>query len=274
MEQTTQKQMTLSDIQKCACGVLEYIDTICQANEIKYYLSFGTCLGAIRHKGMIPWDDDIDIYMTREDFRRFSAVVEKTTNNHYKLVYFDKERDYFQPLPKMIDDRTIVYQTQQNAKPIGVWVDIFILDNVPNEEKKQKRFLKRIDFLNKSWMFAIKKKKFSAQTLRGKIYQLINYGWTLLIPFRYLATYIDWYAQKYNNSDCDYCCNLTHTINPFGETLDKNILGNGILVPFEGHMYRAPEDYHTYLSKRYGNYMQLPPEEKRSGHRSNITYMK
>lgn len=274
MEQTTQKQMTLSDIQKCACGVLEYIDAICKANDIKYYLSFGTCLGAIRHKGMIPWDDDIDIYMTREGFSRLSAVVEKSANDHYKLVYFDKERGYFQPLPKMIDDRTIVYQTQQRAKPIGVWVDIFILDNVPNDEGKKRSFLKKMDFLNKSWMFAIKKKKFSASSLKGNIHLFLKYGWTLLMPFRCLAAYTDKYAQKYNNIECDYCCNLTHTINPFGETLEKKILGNGVLVPFEGHMYRVPEDYHTYLSKRYGNYMQLPPEGSRKGHSSNRTYMK
>lgn len=272
MSQRRFYRMSLAEIQESACSILQFIDSVCTRNNILYYLSFGTCLGAIRHKDIIPWDDDIDIYMTRREFNRFSSVMKKEHDARYKLIYLDRSLGYYQPLPKVIDNNTIVYQTQQNTKPIGVWVDVFILDNVPDDADQRSLFLKRIDYLNKCWMFAIRKKKVTAKSFKGKIHQLLSFGWTYIIPFKYLARYVDKYAQKYNGIHTTYCCNLTHTINPFGETLDKSILSDGARVQFHGHLYRVPKEYDTYLRNRYGDYMKLPPEENRYGHSSNLTY--
>ena len=273
MSQIGKRQMSLVEIQESACSILEFIDSICTKNNIVYYLAFGTCLGAIRHKNIIPWDDDIDIYMFRSEYDRFASIMEKEQNTRYKLIYLDGTTGYYQPLPKVIDNKTVVYQTQQKTKPIGVWVDVFILDNVPDNETTRKQFLKRIEFLNRSWMFAIRRNKLTAETIKGKIHQFINYGWTYLVPFKYLALYVDRYSQKYNDIETTFCCNLTHTINPTGETLHKDILSEGVRVQFRRHFYRVPKDYDIYLTKRYGDYMQLPPEEKRYGHSSNKTYV-
>ena len=124
--------LTIDEIKQTELSILDYIDSVCKQHNVRYYLAYGTLLGAIRHKGFIPWDDDIDIYMLRSDYDRFIQLLSAEKENHYSLLSIYNDSDYFYEFAKVVDNRTSINANNLKAmRNEGVWVDIFPLDNVP-----------------------------------------------------------------------------------------------------------------------------------------------
>ena len=125
------EQMTLKEVQACQLEMLWYIYAFCQQQNIQYYLGYGSCLGAVRHQGFIPWDDDIDLVMFRADYARFEAAFNRQSGP-YRLLSVVTDDRYTLPLPKVIDTRTELNQTQQrDGLKLGVYIDLFVMDDVP-----------------------------------------------------------------------------------------------------------------------------------------------
>lgn len=259
------KKITKSeDLQRIENEILLFIKKICEENHISYFLAAGTVLGAVRHKGFIPWDDDVDLYMFREDYNRFREAMKGEADTPYKLLYIDTEPNYTLPLPKVIDTRTVLTQFRQREKmQLGVYVDVFILDNVPDEEKERERYLRKVLFLSKLWSAA--QNKDNDVGVKGiKIFlKRIAKRLLWLVGPRYFAEKLDVLAQKYNNTQTKLCGNMTYSTNLMEAFVPKTMYGKGVMLEFEGAMYQGPEKTEEYLRHFYGDYMQLPPIEQR-----------
>lgn len=250
--------------------ILKDISAFCDEKGIIYYLAYGTLLGAVRHKGFIPWDDDIDIMMTRQEFTRFKNEY-NNRHSKFKLLCFDIEDRFDSPLPKVIDTNTILVQTEvYEQMQLGLYVDIFILDNIPDDEKRRRRFLWNLSFLQKCWAFIRYKRRYPKYSPLFYIYKIAK---RVFKPM-FFVKIIDKYSQKYNFENTQCFGNINHCANRFKYIYNKTWFEEGTTVTFERNIYRAPKEWDAFLSCLYGNYMELPPIEKRVSEHIHSVYYK
>ena len=127
------ERMSKEELRKTQIGILDYFTNICEENGINYFLTYGTLLGAIRHKGYIPWDDDIDVAMLREDYDKLIDVFNTNNNSRYRFSCVENDPLCMYPFGKIIDENTILYERGEQGIEIGVYIDVFVYDNAPME---------------------------------------------------------------------------------------------------------------------------------------------
>ena len=237
----------------------------CEKNSIRYFLCGGTLLGAIRHKGYIPWDDDIDISMPRPDYDKFINTFNKP-NNYYQVIAMSNDRRYGFPFAKVHDTRTFVDELQYAKDHFGVYIDIFPIDGVGEDEQ-----VFRILRLRK--LLHTKKANYFQRTLLKKV--INSCGKIILLPFstHYILKMMDKEARKYPFGSTSRAGII---INPYGtrEIVDLTVFDNPIPMRFEDREYMVPAAYDKWLRSIYGDYMQLPPEDKRHSPHVSIAYWK
>ena len=222
--------------------MLEYFDTLCKANNIKYWLSSGTCLGAIRHGGFIPWDDDIDIEMLRDDYIKLEKVFLET--NEYVLQTWKNDKYYCLPFAKMRDKSTVIYNSLFKYK--GVFIDILVLERTPKILSQIAYFCRRI--LWKSYCIVKHRNKYSMLFFLLKF--LLFY---LLIPVCRLL------SKMFSNLEGNVYRHSLGTGWIDNIRIIDEILPT-INVTFEGIKFPVPQNYDKYLSRMYGDYMKIPEE--------------
>ncbi|MBQ8593364.1 MAG: LicD family protein [Bacteroidaceae bacterium] len=257
--------LSTKECKKRLLDILVAIDDICKRNNIKYQLAYGTLLGAVRHKGFIPWDDDIDIVLMRKDYEKLIGIL-RSQNVYSWLKLIDYQCDgYFYPFAKAVDNRTIA-RMEDNTTEHGLWIDIFPLDNVPDSEVECQGYLKRCKFLRALTIamttdFTNVKTKFSFKFIT----KLLLNGLAVCIGRYKIADYMIRCMQKYKSKNTENVCVL-FSIYIMREKMRREDLIDTIYTEFEGYSFPIPANYDMYLSKMYGNYMQLPPIEKRRTH--------
>ncbi len=265
------KELTIKEIQNIANDILKYIKTVCDDNGIKFYLAYGTALGAIRHKGFIPWDDDVDIFMERDEFDKFYSFMEKDQSK-YKLLYVNADKNYTLPLPKVIDTTTEWTQTNvREFMPLGVYVDIFILDNIPDDKDVREKHFNILDKKHKLWHFFQYKRNYTAKDpitlLKRLIYKIVN-------P-KIFAKQLDRIASKYNNDNTSYIGQMTFVTDPRNmQMFPREWFGDGVVVTFCDTEYLVPKEYDKFLTQCFGDYMTPPPVSERVSHHTYIAYKK
>lgn len=263
------------EIQRLSYEILKFFKEICDNNGITYYLAYGSALGAIRHHNFIPWDDDIDVYLTRSGLKKLEKVLGRKKHGNYKLLTVNLDSRYDLPLPKIIDTRTKLIQSNHfKPRMLGVYIDIFVLDNVPCDMNVRKSFFDELKKAENRWVF------FNYNPCeRSKISRMIHYcfnlvGYILNISHFY-AKRIDKIAQRYSSSNYSSVSNLTYEV--YGrekEVLESGVFGDGVYCMFGDYSFRVPKNYDLYLKTMYGNYTELPPIEKQISHHSFHSYWK
>lgn len=248
------KEIISEELKTIQLVLLQKTADFCEEKGLRYFLFGGTLIGAIRHKGFIPWDDDIDIAMPRPDYDRFIRTF-NDPSNYYQVIDMSNNKEYGFPFAKVHDTRTFVDELQYAKDHFGVYIDIFPLDGVKGDEQI-------IKVLRLRKILHTKKANFYQRTLSKKI--INTFGKLVLLPFSVhkILTLIDKEARKYPFGSTLKVANI---VNPYGprEIVDLACFKNHIYKEFEGRQYRIPVGYDAYLRSIYGDYMQLPPEDKR-----------
>lgn len=256
----------IKEIQNITLGILKEIKRICDSYGVLYYLDAGTLLGAVRHKGFIPWDDDVDICMLRSEYNKFIEAFRKSSKQKYKLLSLETDEKYSLPLPKVVDTRTKLIQLRQNEyEYIGVYVDIFVYDNIPDSESERMYAFSRQALLQKRWN-RFQYKPNSLNTPKQFMRKIIQYALKPINIQRFFALKINKFAVTYNNICTEYIGTMTYVCRREHEIYRRNWFGKGIEVPFEDALFRIPEDWDSFLRSMYGEYMELPPIEQRVSH--------
>lgn len=252
------KELQQEELKEVQMRILDYVDSFCRKNDIKYTLSGGTLLGAIRHGGFIPWDDDIDIQMLRSEYNKFTELWKKSHDNpNYELINIESGNNKGYPFGKIQDNRTVSYVG--NLQRLGVFIDVFPLDNVEDENDFSKRH-------------NVVKRLFK---IRGFVFSLMRRSQVHLFDGLYarLSAKINDVANKKNGKDCPYVFEMTSGL-LCKKPMPKSIFKIYKDVKFEDRTYMSVEDYDTYLTNTFGDYMKLPPVEKRVSHHSNSYFWK
>lgn len=268
-------ELDIDEMKQIELGILKYVKKVCEDNNLVYYLAYGTLIGAVRHHGFIPWDDDIDIQMPRSDYKKFSEIVRQDVDSPYKLLYFETDGRYSLPLAKIVDGRTSLHQTfQREMMPLGVYTDIFILDNVPNSAMKRAIQGWELDTLQKVWSASQNKNSNNSRAVTQQLKRLIRRCLCCIGPRRF-AERLDRIGQRYDKTTTSSVANLTWSTNRKKDTVRKTMFGEQpTFLLFEGIQFQVPEQYDEYLTHFFGDYMKLPPVEDQQPHHVVKAYLK
>lgn len=258
----SRQQLSLSEIKNIELEILRRFAKCCDENNFRYYLCGGTLLGAIRHKGFIPWDDDIDVLMPRPDYIKF---LEKNADTQQFNVGTIWNKSANIPFAKIFDVTTKIDQKYSNCINMEhLWIDIFPMDGLPDEDKRCIWLYKKARFYRK--MLSLSEAKYgTGTTLAKKVVKSIMYPLARLIGSERWVTLLDRYAQQYEFEKCENVGGVVWGYGP-QERMKKEEYIPYIEVEFEGHKFHAPKCYDKYLRNLYGDYNQLPPQNQRLNH--------
>ncbi len=263
------EEINLAELKKIQVQILNQVNDFCQKNKINYWLDCGTLLGAVRHKGYIPWDDDIDIGMLREDYNKFIDTFNKT-NRRYKLLCNENDKDYYFAFGKVIDTKTILYEPdEETGIKSGVYIDVFVYDNAPDDQKLMDKMFKKRDLYNKLRVAQLYKDEYDHTSIKKRIIRFFLNIYLHFLPIDYYTKKIIDNSKTYINDDTKCVGNFTSTTKFIG---NKRIFKSFTKLEFEGKKYPAPIGYDEWLKNIYGDYMQLPPKEKRVSHHEFKAY--
>lgn len=251
--------------------MLCWLNEICDKYDIQYFLIGGSEIGAIRHKGFIPWDDDIDIGMMRKDFDKLLSVYKQELLAEYDLQYrFCGNGSVWSNLCRIRDKRTTGIIDNQAGKDIahGVFIEIYPYDNLPNNRVAQKKMAKKVNNL-----IIILQDKIGQKACTGFRMKILKKIYTFKSPSQ-IDQMIENCCKKYNNMNTKYVGTLMTPsyVKSGTEVLERHCVEKTIIVPFENITARVPKGYDECLMKQYGDYMKLPPEVDRGKHHSDKVF--
>lgn len=252
-------------------NMLVEVDRFCRKNGICYFLTGGTLLGAIRHQGFIPWDDDIDIAMFRPDYDKFSLIFNNKYEGSLKWIDLNNTEDYYLPTGKIIDTRTLLIENVGYAVPIGVFIDVFPIDNIGEDKELAKIKITIKKLIERFMLLKYAKVSRPRSIIKNFIILLCK-----LCPFngRMIAKKRDEMNKKIIfEKSSKYVANLYGAWGIKEITLRSNF-ETSLKVEFEGHLFNIPSGFDNYLRDLYGDYMTLPPPDKRVSHHDNVAYWK
>lgn len=256
---------TLKHIQNVELMILKDFIDICDENQFDYYLFFGTEIGAVRHQGFIPWDDDIDVVLFREDYEKFLKVMENKNQDKYTVYDIRYNEQYFFQFGRLSLNGTYwaEYWDNQVDFKMGMHIDLFILDKVPNNKIKRFLYMRKCLYLCKLCSIAsIKVEEGSTlvKTIANVLHAIFNkIG---LTPKHYQKKLLKLF-KKYQDDDCKYWADLTMNEQPYFKMEDFKPAKE---VKFEDIYAKIPNNQEATLGQIFGDYMQLPPEEERVAH--------
>lgn len=258
-----EKRIEVDELKRIQLDILTIIDRFCRENGIKYSLGCGSMLGAARHKGYIPWDDDIDIYLLRDEYERLVNQFPEVYEN-IKLASLQRDRKWNRAYSKAYDIRTEM-QDAGNKYRIGVGIDVYPIDTVPEEKGEWLKY----DRIRRGYQ-RLYEWKISMLFRKGRAwwkYLFLPLTKILLLPFsaRRIAIFIEHYSMKYRRTQSPYvfeCCQGIMQKNPFKRSAMEHLID----MPFEDRIVSGMRDYDEYLSNAYGDWRELPPVEKRVAH--------
>lgn len=244
--------------------ILKAVDNVCAAHNLHYYIWAGTMIGAVRHKGFIPWDDDLDIAMPRPDYDRLVSHAKEWMPQRYELVCAENDAEYPLPFGKIQDSQTTLIERMHLRYLGGIYIDVFPIDGAPKGFIAQKLHFARYEYYKRvlyllhrdpykhghgpsSWVPLLCRKVYTMKQVQAKIRAILH---------------------KY---DYDRCTLVADYDDGSHGIMSKTVIGKPTPYPFEGINVMGVSDYHTYLSRKYGDYMTIPDHAEQRQH--NFHYL-
>ena len=259
------KEVTdISEIQQMELGIMEYIHEVCHKIGVKYFLAYGSLIGAVRHQGFIPWDDDMDICMLRDDYEKLQNYLIAHPDERYEVMSYKNNVNYVYPFMKIQDNQTyLVEEDVRIDSNMGIYVDIFPVDGYEDDQAFKDKMTK-----------IIKKRQLSCYTFKGitntksVVNSMIRYISVIIFYFTNTNKYvsqIDELAKSRKVEDYELVDYVVY------KDMNKPVWKREWLEQveagsFEGKEFMIPKHYHEILTSDYGNYMQLPPVEQQVSH--------
>jgi phosphorylcholine metabolism protein LicD len=260
------KKIELRELQLIMLDLMKTLRDFCNANGLRYFLAGGTLLGAARHKGFIPWDDDADVYLPYEDYRRFVDTF--PVGGRYEVVNWEKNPEFVLDWAKLVDNTTIM---QHGGYPVrwshGVSICVFPIYGYPDDENEIIQKRRRDTLLDMKWYWYCNAKDVIKTKLQDIRQDIVN-----------LKNDMSFYSSPCTANGCNM--HIATSVNNI-DTCDTIFKPRWyapvkwfepILLEFEGEQFTAPKCYDQHLKMRYGNYMVLPPENERINHKTDNYY--
>lgn len=258
------KEIGTNELRELQMQILDYVDAFCRKHDIRYTISGGTLLGAVRHGGYIPWDDDIDIQMKRDEYNRFTELwnKEKVHHRYIELVNIESGNNMGYPFGKVHDTRTVTFLGKYERT--GVYIDIFPVDGVKDEEDFRNRheqikqlYIQRFHILEKtlSRMESFNLKRFIRMLLHPVPHKTYNQ----------IAEEINTLAQLNSHMNCPYAFEMISGLK-CKQPIPTEVFSEYTDIKFENRNYMSVRDFDKYLTLTFGDYMTPPPTKKRTKH--------
>ena len=249
---------SVRDVQDKILETMKYIDKLCRENGIVYYIMGGTALGAIRHGGFIPWDDDLDIFMTPEEYKKFKEAFERDNSDKFVIQEWKTTKNYLEYSKVRMNETTFIEDVYKDRKDMhhGIYVDIMILHKVPMSRFTQKKVYYYSKFVT---LYALSQRNWKPKS-KGQAIVLKSLK---LLPCKALAKMCYKKIYKYDGrtENFKYCYWITPAKFRNG-LFDADFFSSPVDIPFEDTVLMGSEKIKEYLEYRYGDYMKLPSEEQ------------
>ena len=272
------KELTTREMQEVSLEILHTIASICEKYHFRYVLIYGTLIGAVRHKGYIPWDDDVDIMMPRPDYDRLLEYLKENIADYPHLKVFNREEcpEYPYMITRISDQRYRIEMENEKPFGLGVFIDIYPYDGLGDNKEEAVAFGMKGDRLS-SFCYQATREHFAIETTTSTFRKLIKYPvylFSKMIGKDYFQIQLAKLARVkgYDNSEYVGCVIWLS----WGEKdiFPREWFDETILVPFEKYEFRIPKEFDKVLRHEYGDYMILPPEKDRVGHHYFKAYKK
>lgn len=246
-------KLSLEEIHGIETEMLREVASICERHQILYFLAYGSLIGAVRHKGPIPWDPDVDILVPHHHFEQFIKVVRAELSEKFELDYFDMNSDYPALLPRI---------AMKGYSSKILHLDVFRLVGIPAAETERETYRKKARHYRDVFLY----KKSNAR-------YFVNYSWKrkyyrMLMKLVYAPISTSSLIKKYKNHCGKYAYDESEVVlninGGYGkkEFIQRSFFGNGVLMDYLDFQVRVPENHHDFLVHFYGDYMQFPPKEE------------
>ena len=248
------KEINLEERREIQLKMLDELHDFCESHKIRYSLAYGTLIGAIRHKGFIPWDDDVDIIMPIQDMLRLKRELKSET---IKYCDVDTEKHYEFPFSR-IAFRPTYQKLGRKGKTYGVNIDLYPVISLPKSVKEIEKYFNKAKHLMKIRMFFTRLRNFCSRYLGTE--SVIGFDWAIRA---YRSHILRIKSTNYDPKSTFFFIVSGPITIPDFLTYKLDLFEETKLAQFEGHKYTITSEYDTFLKIQYGDYMQLPPEEKR-----------
>lgn len=254
----------LPKLHNCQLIIAREIKRICDKHNIRYFIIAGTLLGAVRHGGFIPWDDDMDVGMLREDYEKFLKVAKTELGEEFFLQTPETDKNYGLPFAKILLNGTVLVEATagSNAKK-GIFVDVFPFDVAPENEADRENHNKKTYFYKR---LLLAKLNYNVCAKNDYVKRAVYFVLKIMSAFYShdkLVKKLESEITRYNNSKTEDIVNIGGAYGYKKETIKADWVRDTVEIPFEDMTISAPVDYIKYLETFYGDYMTPPPEDKR-----------
>ncbi len=258
------KEIKLEELKSIQLDILSKLHEFCQSRNLTYFLAGGTLIGAVRHKGYIPWDDDIDVLMPRKDYDKLTEIFNKE-NKDFKIFTSFNNKNYNLPFAKLCNVNTVLQEKSgvYNKKDFYINIDIFPYDFLPEDKDVRLKLFKKINFYRNA--LDVKNIKISKTRSFKRNFLLVLLK--ICVCFynkHYLAQKIE-KLISYQKEETSECACLVGVYKE-KEIMKKEVFKEVVPAKFENYEFYIPKDYNSYLSSLYGDYLKLPPKEKQVSH--------